>query len=161
MMRTPIQQGLPQNPDASLSGEWSQSVLGQSGLIRWQVGMSEDQLRANINSVPVLAWTARPDGSAVFFNERWLEYAGISIEEARDWGWADSIHPDDLNRLLDYWREILASGEPGEIEGRLRRYDGEYRWFLFKAEPLRDELGAIIRCAAFVAHTVALETSIE
>ena len=144
-MQTCIQAGLSHNSAASLSGDQPQSVLDQSGLIRWQVGASEDQLRANINSIPVLAWTARPDGSVEFFNERWLNYAGLSMEEARDWGWADSIHPDDMNRLLEHWRSILALGKPGEIEARLRRYDGEYRWFLFNAEPLRDESGAIIR----------------
>src|SRR5579863_7585014 len=148
-MQTCIQVGLSHNSAASLSGDQPQSVLDQSGLIRWQVGASEDQLRANINSIPVLAWTARPDGSVEFFNERWLNYAGLSMEEARDWGWADSIHPDDMNRLLEHWRSILALGKPGEIEARLRRYDGEYRWFLFNAEPLRDESGAIIRwCGA-------------
>jgi PAS domain S-box-containing protein len=105
----------------------------------------EDQLRAIIDTIPVLAWSARPEGSAEFFNRRWLDYAGLSIEEARDWGWTAAVHPDDLNRLTDYWRSILASGEPGEIEARLRRFDGEYRWFLFRAEPLRDDLGNIIR----------------
>jgi PAS domain S-box-containing protein len=144
-MQTCIQQGLRHNLAALRSAEQSPSASSQSGLITWQKSISEDQLRANINSIPVLAWTARPDGSAEFFNDRWLGYAGVSTEEARDWGWADSVHPDDLNRLLDYWRSLLASGQPGEIEARLRRYDGEYRWFLFKTEPLRDELGAIIR----------------
>jgi PAS domain S-box-containing protein len=105
----------------------------------------EDQLRAIIDTIPVLAWSARPEGSAEFFNRRWLDYAGLSVEEARDWGWTAAVHPDDLNRLTDYWRSILASGEPGEIEARLRRFDGEYRWFLFRAEPLRDDLGNIIR----------------
>ena len=105
----------------------------------------EDQLRAIIDTIPVLAWSARPEGSAEFFNRRWLDYAGLSIEEARDWGWTAAVHPDDLSRLTDYWRSILASGEPGEIEARLRRFDGEYRWFLFRAEPLRDDLGNIIK----------------
>jgi PAS domain S-box-containing protein len=109
------------------------------------VKTAEDQLRAIIDTIPVLAWSARPEGSAEFFNRRWLDYAGLSIEEARDWGWTAAVHPDDLNRLTDYWRSILASGEPGEIEARLRRFDGEYRWFLFRAEPLRDDLGNILR----------------
>jgi PAS domain-containing protein len=55
------------------------------------------------------------------------------------------MHPDDLDRLVDYWRSILASGETGEIEARIRRYDGEYRWFLFRADPLRDESGTIVK----------------
>jgi PAS domain S-box-containing protein len=109
------------------------------------VKTGEDQLRAIIDTIPVLAWSARPEGSAEFFNRRWLDYAGLSIEVARDWGWTAAVHPDDLNRLTDYWRSILGSGEPGEIEARLRRFDGEYRWFLFRAEPLRDDLGKILR----------------
>ncbi|HEY4050965.1 MAG TPA: PAS domain-containing protein, partial [Acidobacteriaceae bacterium] len=109
------------------------------------VKTGEDQLRAIIDTIPVLAWSARPQGSVEFFNQRWLVYAGLSIEEARDWGWTAAVHPDDLKRLTDYWRSILATGEPGEIEARLRRFDGEYRWFLFRTEPLRDDLGTIIR----------------
>jgi formate hydrogenlyase transcriptional activator len=105
----------------------------------------EDQLRAIIDTIPTLAWSADPDGSAEFFNRRWLDYAGISIEEARNWGWTAAVHADDRNRLSDYWQSILASGQPGEIEARLRRFDGEYRWFLFRAEPLRDDLGDITR----------------
>jgi PAS domain S-box-containing protein len=109
------------------------------------VKTGEDQLRAIIDTIPVLAWSAHPEGLAEFFNRRWLDYAGLSVEEARGWGWTAAVHPDDLKRLTDYWRSILASGEPGEIEARLRRFDGEYRWFLFRAEPLRDDLGNIIR----------------
>jgi PAS domain S-box-containing protein len=105
----------------------------------------EDQLRSIIDTIPTLAWSAHPDGSAEFFNRRWLDYAGISIEEARNWGWTAAVHADDRNRLADYWRSILASGEAGEIEARLRRYDGEYRWFLFRVEPVRDDLDEIIR----------------
>jgi PAS domain S-box-containing protein len=105
----------------------------------------EDQLRDIINTIPALAWSAHPDGSAEFFNRRWLDYAGLSMEEASCWGWTVALHPEDRDRLMDYWRRLLASGETGEIEARLRRYDGDYRWFLFRAEPLRDDLGDIIR----------------
>src|SRR2546428_4121027 len=106
---------------------------------------SEDRLRTIIDTIPALAWSARPDGSAEFFNRRWLDYAGLSAEEAMDWGWTAAVHTDDLNRLADYWRSILASGESGEIEARLRRFHGVYRWFLFRASPLRDESGNIVK----------------
>jgi PAS domain S-box-containing protein len=109
------------------------------------VKTAQDQLRAIIDTIPVLAWSAHPEGLAEFFNRRWLDYAGLSVEEASGWGWTAAVHPDDLNRLTDYWRSILASGEPGEIEARLRRFDGEYRCFLFRAEALRDDFGNIIR----------------
>jgi PAS domain S-box-containing protein len=110
-----------------------------------EIKNSEHKLRTIIDTIPALAWSARPDGSAEFFNRRWLEYAGLSIDDARDWGWTTAVHADDLNRLADYWRSILASGESGEIEARLRRFDGVYRWFLFQASPLRDESGNIVK----------------
>jgi choline dehydrogenase-like flavoprotein len=89
--------------------------------------------------------SARPDGSAEFFNRRWLDYAGLCIEEARDWGWTTAGHPDDLSRLTDYWRSILASGSACEIEGHLRRYDGTYRWFFFRATPSFDNDGSLVK----------------
>jgi PAS domain S-box-containing protein len=102
-------------------------------------------LRSIIDTIPALAWSARPDGSAEFLNRPWLDYAGLSAEEASNWGWTIAVHPDDRGRLMDSWREILASGEAGEIEARLRRYDGEYRWFLFRAQPERDNHGVIAK----------------
>ena len=101
--------------------------------------------RVVLDTIPTLAWSARSDGSADFFNQRWLDYTGLSAEEACDWGWTVALHPNDLNGLVDYWRSVLACGETGEIEGRLRRYDGEYRWFLFRAEPVRDDHGDILK----------------
>jgi formate hydrogenlyase transcriptional activator len=110
-----------------------------------EIKNSENRLRTIIDTIPVLAWSARPDGSAEFLNRRWLDYAGLSAEEAADWGWTAALHADDLNRLAGYWRSILASGESGEIEARLRRFDGVYRWFLLRANPLRDESGNIVK----------------
>ena len=106
---------------------------------------NERNLRLIINTMPAFAWSARPDGSAEFLSERWLEYTGLSAEKALDWGWTAAIHPDDLNRLTDYWRAIRATGEAGEIEARFRRFDDEYRWCLMRACALRDESGAIVK----------------
>src|SRR6202023_1670036 len=83
-----------------------------------QVPQAQD-IRLVVNSIPTLAWSARSDGSADFFNQRWLDYTDLSAEQARDWGWTAALHSDDLNGLVDYWRSVLASSEPGEIEGRL------------------------------------------
>src|SRR2546426_5527594 len=105
----------------------------------------EDYLRLTIDTIPVLAWCSRPDGSNEFLNQRWLDYTGLTIEEAQGWGWKVAIHPDDLPRLLDVWKELLASGKPGELEARLQRADGVYRWFLFRVEPLRDAQGTIVK----------------
>jgi PAS domain S-box-containing protein len=99
----------------------------------------------DVDAIPTLAWSARPDGSAEFLTRRWLEYTGLSAEEASDWGWTAAVHSEDRERLMDFWRHLLASGEAGEIEARLRRYDGDYRWFLFRVEPARDNHGHIFK----------------
>ena len=111
------------------------------------VGQSAEEARQaqDVDAIPTLAWSARPDGSAEFFNRRWLDYTGLCAEEASDWGWAAALHTEDRDKLLDFWRRLLASGEAGEIEARLRRYDGEYRWFLFRIEPARDHHGGILK----------------
>src|ERR1700730_11468090 len=101
-------------------------------------------IRRVLDTIPTLAWSARSDGSADFFNRRWLDFTGLSVEQARDWGWTVALHPDDLKGLVDYWRSVLAAREPGEIEGRLRRFDGVYRWFLFRATPSFDNDGAVV-----------------
>ena len=105
---------------------------------------SEQNLKLTVDTIPALVWSARPDGTAEFFNQHYLDYLGLSAEHAQDWGWTRAIHPDDLDRLAGAWQAIAASGQPGEAEGRLRRFDGEYRWFLLRANPLRDEDGNIV-----------------
>jgi PAS domain S-box-containing protein len=98
-----------------------------------------------IDAIPAMAWSGLPDGSVEFANQRWHDYTGLSAEGLRGWGWKVAVHPDDLETVMGKWQALLASRQPGEIEGRVRRFDGEYRWFLFRAEPLRDDLGNIIR----------------
>ena len=102
-------------------------------------------IRLVVDTIPTLAWAAGPAGSAEFFNQRWLDYTGLSEEQARDWGWTTALHSDDLQGLVDYWQTILASAEPGEIEVRLRRFDGIYRWFLFRATPSFDNNGKVVQ----------------
>ncbi len=106
---------------------------------------SQDGVRTILDAIPALAWSARPDFSPEFINRHWLDFAGVSADEAPDRVWTDAVHPDDRNRLADYWRSLLTSGEPGEIEARLRRFDGEYRRFLLRASPFRDELGNVVK----------------
>src|SRR3569833_2321476 len=89
---------------------------------------SEDFFRHVIDLIPGLVWSARLVGSLEYCNRVCLEYTGFSADEALDWGWTEAIHPDDLPRLHEYWLAILAVHQPGEIEARLRRYDGQYRW---------------------------------
>jgi PAS domain S-box-containing protein len=110
-----------------------------------EIRNSENRLRTIVDTIPALAWSARPDGSADFLNRSWLDYTGLSAEDASDWGWTAALHPEDRGRLMDHWRHLVASGEAGEIEARLRRSDGVYRWFLFRSSPLPDESGNIVK----------------
>src|SRR5262245_29595465 len=104
-----------------------------------------DQFRKMIDEIPTLAWSCLPDGSGEFLNKRWLDYKGLSMEAALGWQWQAVVHPDDLENLMNTWRGHLASEEPGEVEARLRRFDGEYRWFLFRSVPVRDEHNKLVR----------------
>ncbi len=110
-----------------------------------QVQKSEAKLRQVIDTIPTLVWCDLPDGPNEILNKRWHEYTGRSAEESHGWGWQATFHPEDLPPLMEKWRELLASGEPGEIEARLRRHDGVYRWFLIRVEPFRDESGKLVR----------------
>ncbi len=103
------------------------------------------EIRLVVDTIPTLAWSARPDGSADFFNQRWLDYTGLSAEQALGSGWQVAIHPDDLPRILETFREALDSAKPYELEGRFRRFDGEFRWFLFRGSPLRDRSGKVAK----------------
>lgn len=105
----------------------------------------EFQLQRLIDTLPTLVWSARPDGSTEFLSRRWHEYTALSQEQAAGWGWTAAIHSDDRDRLVEYWRSLLATGAAGEIEARLRRFDGQYRWFLFQGEPVRDGSGTVVQ----------------
>jgi formate hydrogenlyase transcriptional activator len=109
------------------------------------VQKSEAKLRQVIDTIPTLVWCDLADGPNEFLNKRWHEYTGRSPEESHGWGWQAAFHPADLPPLMEKWRELLVSGEPGEIEARLRRHDGVYRWFLIRVEPFRDEAGKLVR----------------
>jgi PAS domain S-box-containing protein len=107
---------------------------------------SEKELRAVIDTMPVMAWTTLPDGSNIFVNKGWTEYTGLSVEDSKGPGWQTAAQPEDLDRYLEKWRASLASGQPFESEVRFRRAaDAEYRWFLARAVPLRDERGNILK----------------
>src|SRR5712692_7720523 len=106
---------------------------------------SEDRLRLVIDTIPAHVWSTRPDGSVDFINRRWLETTGMAMEDALGWDWSSVVHPHDFARYVDEWHAALAAGEPTESEVRLRRPDGNYRWWLTRAVPLRDELGNIVK----------------
>jgi PAS domain S-box-containing protein len=106
---------------------------------------SEANLRRVIDTIPTVSWCNLPDGPNEFLSKGWHDYTGMSPEEAQGWGWSAAFHPDDLPPLMKRWQELLVSGEPGEIEARIRRHDGEYRWFLIRVAPFHDETGTILR----------------
>ena len=110
-----------------------------------QVQKSEAKLRQVIDTIPTMAWCNLADGPNEFLNKRWHEYTGLSPEESHGWGWQAAFHPEDIGRLTEKWQEQLGSGESGEIEARVRRYDGVYRWFLIRMAPFRDESGKVVR----------------
>jgi PAS domain S-box-containing protein len=92
-----------------------------------------DELRLAIDTIPGLVWTARADGHAEFFNQRWCDYTGLTLEEATGRGWEAVVFPEDLAGLREHFEAAVATGQAMETEGRLRRFDGVYRWFLFRA----------------------------
>ena len=136
-------------------------VLGPSGELIELVGtviditerkQGEKELRASerkyrnlVDTTPAFVHTALPNGELDFFNCGWLEYVGVPMTDLLGWGWISAIHPDDVEILVAKWRASLESGETFVAESRVRRADGEYRWFLHRKEPLRNEVGEIVK----------------
>jgi len=114
-------------------------------LSRAQLENAERELRLTLDTMPTFAWRTRADGFAEYLNKPWLDYTGLSLEQALGWEWQIAIHPDDRPHLLAAWERILASGKAAEVEARLRRFDGAYRWFLFRPAPLYDDAGNVVR----------------
>ncbi|HEV2728544.1 MAG TPA: sigma 54-interacting transcriptional regulator [Terriglobales bacterium] len=110
-----------------------------------EIQNSELKLKRVIDTIPALVWCGLPDGSKEFVNKQWCDYTGLSSEESYGWGWQVCVHPEDLPRLLEEWRALVASGKPGEMKARVRRYDGTFRWFLVRSQPLRGETGKIVK----------------
>jgi len=115
---------------------------GPTGTIEAPV---EDELRAIIDNAPVFLWSDLPDGYCDFLNQPWLAYFNLSLQEAQGAGWATVLHPDDAAHHLESWQRAVSTGIPLETEARFRRFDGEYRWFLTRANPLRDKTGRIVK----------------
>jgi PAS domain S-box-containing protein len=109
-----------------------------------QLQEQEKKFRDAVETMPALAFVVDPRGNRTFMNRGWLEYTGLSREEAS--GWEKTIHPDDLNRITERLRASEPTGQPLDYEARLRRgSDGVYRWFLSRAVPLRDKRGKVVK----------------
>ena len=120
--------------------------IAQDALLKSQAQLAatERELRLTLDLIPALAWRTRADGSAEYLNKRWLDYTGFAPEQGLGWNWQNAIHPDDRQLVLEAWQRMLQSGKPEDIEARMRRFDGVYRWFLFRAETLCDDSGNIV-----------------
>jgi PAS domain S-box-containing protein len=110
-----------------------------------KLGQEAARLQSLIDTVPSFLWTSFPDGSKEFLNRRWYEYTGLTPEQGKGWGWKVVVHPDDLDRLIREWLALLNDPKPGELETRIRRYDGEYRWFLIRVLPEFEAEGNVVR----------------
>jgi PAS domain S-box-containing protein len=104
---------------------------------------SEENLSLIINSLPVLVWSARPDGSADFVNKSWLDYAGRPADQILEWGFLDLYHPDDIPSMVDIWKRDLEHSDHTVLKGRIRGADGNYRWFYFSGRKLVDANGVV------------------
>ena len=104
---------------------------------------SEEGFRTMAEAIPQIVWTARPDGSVLYYNQRWVEFTGLSMEESTRRGMATVVHPDDLETVIERWRGATRTGEVFSAEYRLKRHDGTYRWFLGRSVPLRTGSGEL------------------
>ncbi len=134
-------EGGTENTESIGCGESRQSAMEAAT----KINGGESDLRRVLDTIPALTWSARPDGSMEFLNKKWHDYTGLSHSETTGWGFQAAFHPEDRNRGIKRCRSLSNQTEPTECEIRLRRYDGVYRWFLIRIEPLRDETGRIVR----------------
>nr|WP_229202256.1 ATP-binding protein [Pseudoduganella aquatica] len=134
------------------------AVLGMTGMVQdisdrkaaeSTLRQSQEELQAMANSIPQLAWIARFDGAVVWYNERWYEYTGLPRTEAGSHapahGWDEVYDPDTVPAIRQRWQEALRTGQPFEMEFPIRGADGEFRWFLSRANPVRDSTGRLVR----------------
>jgi two-component system sensor histidine kinase/response regulator len=106
---------------------------------------SDHRYRFLADTMPQIVWTTKPDGNVDYFNQRWYDYTGQTIDQSKDWGWTPVVHPDDLQNCINIWKKSLATGDTYEVEYRFKRADGVYRWQLGRAFPLRNEKSEIIQ----------------
>ena len=106
---------------------------------------SEQDFRVLAEAVPQIVWTTDPDGKNTYFNQQWVDYTGMTLEESRGDGWNEPFHPDDRQRAWDAWQRATREDAPYSLECRLRRADGAYRWWLVRGAPQRDAGGTIVK----------------
>jgi len=105
----------------------------------------ERQVRRLVESLPQLVWTCSAEGLCDYLSPQWIAYTGIPAEEQLGYGWSNQLHPDDRQSTIDRWRDAGASGGVFDVEFRIRRHDGTYRWFRTRAVPLRNAEGRVVK----------------
>jgi PAS domain S-box-containing protein len=115
----------------------------QQRQLQEQVLASQARFKQLLEALPQMAWTSRPDGSVNYYNKRWYDFTGSTFETMRDWGWERFVHPDDLANTMARWKHSVETGTDFEAEHRWRDQMGHYRWFLARAEAIRDHDGAV------------------
>ncbi|HEX8533291.1 MAG TPA: PAS domain-containing protein [Allosphingosinicella sp.] len=134
-----------EQPDGSLIWDGIQIDVTGRKAAEAAVRDSEARFQAIANSIDQMVWSARPDGYHDYFNRRWYEFTGMPEGSTDGEEWNGMFHPEDQDRAWSVWRHCLETGEPYHIEYRLRHRSGDFRWVLGRAQPVRDEQGAITR----------------
>lgn len=130
----------------TIQNEHSQNGHSQNKQSNREVQAQALDYRLLADAMPQMVWLASPDGKVDFYNQRWLEYTGLTLQEATSWGCERILHPDDLERCMEEWQRAVANGHGFESECRFRRAsDGTYRWHLSRATPLRDSEEHIVK----------------
>ena len=122
---------------------------------------SEDAFRLIVETIPGLIAVMTPGGEVEHVNRQVLEYFGRTLEELKRWGTTDAVHPDDLPRVIAAWQHAVETGQPYEFEHRIRRADGQYRWFQLRGLPLRDIGDQIVRWYVLLTDIDARKQSEE
>ncbi|RYZ23707.1 MAG: PAS domain S-box protein [Chitinophagaceae bacterium] len=121
------------------------AVLRRQAGSEGQLKESNEELRFVTDLIPQLVWATHPDGYSYYFNSRWLEYTGLTFDDVKGDGWTKSLHPDDYEPTLAAWREAIGQAAAYDVEYRLRRHDGVYRWFMARGTPMKDGTGKVMR----------------
>ena len=124
---------------------WYFRDISEQKIAEEKIRQSEEQLRSLANSIPQLAWMTDAEGWIYWYNQRWYDYTGTSLEEMQGWGWQSVHHPDLIEDVTERFKKAIAIGEPYEQTFLLRSKEGEYRWFLTRAIPIRNEGGKIVQ----------------
>ena len=128
-----------------LTNEALQVKIAEHKTAEEKIRQAERELRLVNDTIPALVWSAQPDGSIDFINQRHQEFTGLSLNDVKGWQWTTIIHPEDRRKVIGNWRSALAAGEPLATEARVRRANGDYHWFLIYAIPLYNEFGKIVQ----------------